>query len=217
MSDHAIRHDEAIVAFQSGEQAVALDIWEDLSKQGNRTAAWILGLVHFNGLVTDDESPDYKTAAVFFRQAAEQGHCLAQTALGYLLYSGQGVEKDESKARYWFMLGADQDDDNAQCGLGYLYETGSGGDQDYDAAVGWYSQAAKHGNIEAMFRLGLASLTGRGVSQSACEALYWLVRAGALGHQTAKDKCNELLPFIDAKIARRVFDLTLEKSPAALH
>lgn len=217
MTAPTTRFDEAYSAFLSGEKKNALDIWSALAKEGDMTAAWILGAVHLNGLISDDGNADFKTAAVFFRQAAERGHTSAQSTLGHLLLFGYGVAKDEAEARSWFQLGAGQGDDEAQCGLAYIYDTGSGRAEDFDASFTLYSQAAEHGNPEAQYRLGLAHLAGRGTPQNAVQGLFWLVKATELGHATAREKRDELLPYIDNDIAKRVVELTLERSSSALH
>lgn len=214
MTEPTTRFDEAYAAFLSGEKSNAVDIWGALADEGNASAAWILGAVHLNGLISDDGTPDFKTAACFFRQAAERGHCSAQSTLGHLLLFGYGIEKDEAEARSWFRLAAEKGDDEAQCGLAYIYDTGSGGAEDFDASFTLYSHAAEHGNPEAQYRLGLAHLAGRGTPQNAVQGLFWLVRATELGHATARVQRDELLPYIDDDIAKRVFELTLERSPA---
>lgn len=216
MIDHATRHDEARAAFQSGEKGNAVDTWSTLADEGDVSAAWTLGYLHYTGEFSDNGLPDFEKAAGFFSQAAATGHCLACNALGKLLYFGAGIKKDESAARRWFELAAGQGDDAAATSLAYLCEKGEGGGEDLDASFEWYSRAAEHGNAEAQYRLGLAYLAGRGVQQNAVLALFWLAKAGDQGYAPARHKRDQLLPYIDDDIARRVYELTLERS-SALH
>ena len=216
MRNHTKRLEEALAAFQSGEKSNAVDIWSALADEGNAEAAWSLGYLHYTGEINDDGLPDFEKAASFFSQAAVKGHCLACNALGNLLYFGVGIEKDKSAARRWFESAASHGDDDAATSLGFLYETGSGGEENLEASIRWYTHAAEHGNVEAQYRLGLANLTGRGTPQNAVQGFYWLVKASEQGHLSARISRDELLPFIDDDIAKRVAELTLEKS-AVLH
>ena len=213
MIDRTIRQDEALAAFQSGEKRNAVDIWSTLANEGDVEAAWMLGALHYTGEISDNGLPDFEKAVGFLSQAALTGHCLACNALGNLLYFGAGIKKDESAARRWFKLAAEQGDDNAEASLGYLYEKGEGGEENFEGAVSLYSRAAQHGNAEAQYRLGLAYLAGRGAQQNAVLALFWLAKAGDQGHASARHKRDQLLPFIGDDIARRVFELTLERFP----
>ena len=216
MIDRTIRQDEALAAFQSGEKRNAVDIWSTLADEGDVSATWTLGYLHYTGEFSDNGLPDFEKAVGFFSQAAATGHCLACNALGKLLYFGAGIKKDESAARRWFKLAAGQGDDDAATSLAYLCEKGEGGGEDFDASFEWYSRAAEHGNAEAQYRLGLANLTGRGTPQSAVQGLYWLIKSAEQGHPSARESRDKLLPYIDDDIALRVYELTLERS-TALH
>ena len=216
MTNHTTKLEEAYAAFESGEKGNAEDIWSTLADEGDVSATWTLGYLHYTGEFSDNGLPDFEKAVSFFSQAAATGHCLACNALGKLLYFGAGIKKDESAARRWFESAASHGDDDAATSLGFLYETGSGGEEDLEASYSWYTRAAEHGNAEAQYRLGLANLAGRGAPQNSVLGLFWFIKAGEQGHTSALDKRNELSPYIDDDIARRVFELTLERS-SALH
>lgn len=57
---------------------------------------------------------DYVKAVEWFRKAAEQGHTLAQCALGYCYESGEGVVKDLAEAVKWYRKAAEQGNDLAK-------------------------------------------------------------------------------------------------------
>ena len=57
---------------------------------------------------------DYVEAAKWYRQAAEQGHQLAQYNLGYMYEKGQGVLADEVQALMWYNLASIQGDAKAK-------------------------------------------------------------------------------------------------------
>ncbi len=54
---------------------------------------------------------DYARAAVWTRQAAEQGYAQAQTDLGYLYEQGKGVPLDYVTAYAWYSRAAEAGDD----------------------------------------------------------------------------------------------------------
>lgn len=214
MSDHATREDEALAAFQAGEKRNAQNIWSTLADEGNVSAAWTLGYLHYTGDISDNGLPDFEKAAGFFSQAAAAGHCLARNALGKLLYFGVGIKEDKSAARRWLALAGEQGDDDAATSLGYLYEKGEGGAENFDVAFDWYSRSAECGNPEAQYRLALAYLAGRGTPQIVTTALYWLIKASSQGHPSAGAKRDLLLPYVHDDIVRRVYELTLQRSKA---
>ena len=55
---------------------------------------------------------DYAEALKLYRLAAEQGHAKAQTNLGMLYVSGQGVLQDNVLAHMWSNLGAANGSEN---------------------------------------------------------------------------------------------------------
>ena len=98
--------------------------------------------------------PDYATAMVFFRKAADQGNASAQFSIGRMYYSGQGVPKDDVQAVQWYRKAADQGYAVAQIFLGGMYRDGQGVPQDYALAVQWQRKAADQGNDLAQTNLG---------------------------------------------------------------
>ena len=55
-----------------------------------------------------------------FRPLADQGDATAQSNLGVMYASGQGVPKDYAQAVKWYRLAADQGDARAQFNLGLM-------------------------------------------------------------------------------------------------
>lgn len=51
---------------------------------------------------------DLEVAVAHYTQAADKGMAQAQTALGIMLESGKGCEKDVAAARLWFRKAAKQ-------------------------------------------------------------------------------------------------------------
>src|SRR5713226_6618463 len=116
---------------------------------------------------------DYATALREWQPLAEQGHAVAQYNLGLLYANGQGVTKDDAKARQWYEKAATQGHAEAQVNLGILLVYARGGPQDYKMAVYWLRLSANQGNDLAQRKLGLMYERGDGVPQDYVRAYMW--------------------------------------------
>ncbi len=85
---------------------------------------------------------DYARAVEWYRKAAEQGHTIAQSNLGFMYAIGLGVLQDYAEAVKWFRKAAEQGHAKAQYNLGWMYDKGKGVLQDYVQAHRWYNLAA---------------------------------------------------------------------------
>lgn len=88
------------------------------------------------------ERGDYATALRLWRPLAEQGNAIAQSNLGFIYDSGQGVPQDHAEAAKWYRLAAEQGNPRAQSNLGSMYANGQGVLQDYVQAYMWADLAA---------------------------------------------------------------------------
>ena len=70
-----------------------------------------------------DHRPMYR----LMRKFAERGVAEAQSQLGVLYHSGQGVTEDRAEALYWFRKAAEQGHAFAQYSVGLYYGVGRGG------------------------------------------------------------------------------------------
>lgn len=85
--------------------------YEAAAKGGNAQAQYIVGLAHVRNTVpvdpaTASAAPSdllarLSIAARWFALAADHGHALAQTRLGFLCYHGVGTKQDESTGLMW--------------------------------------------------------------------------------------------------------------------
>ena len=116
---------------------------------------------------------DYTTALREWQPLAEQGQAVAQYNLGLLYANGQGVTKDDAKARQWYEKAAVQGHTEAQVNLGVLLMYARGGQQDYKMAVYYLRLAANQGNDLAQRRLGQMYERGEGVQQDYVRAYMW--------------------------------------------
>jgi TPR repeat protein len=93
---------------------------------------------------------DYKQAAKWFLNAANQGLARSQYQLAIMYGRGEGVNKDHTKAVEWFLKAAKQGYVPAQFELGNKYASGKGIPQNYADAYVWYSLAAASGHEKAL-------------------------------------------------------------------
>jgi len=130
---------------------------------------------------------DFAEAAKWWRKAADQGDAAAQSDLGWLYSSGQGVETNYAEAAAWYRKSAEQGNSNGQHWLGHCYLSGRGVAQDETEAFKWFRVAAEQRNIAAQRDLGRLYAIGRGVEQNSAEAIKWYGNAAEAGLPLAQN------------------------------
>ncbi|CCQ91937.1 putative Beta-lactamase [Nitrospina gracilis 3/211] len=123
------------------------------------------------------EQSDYKEAFAWYRKAAEAGHVEAQTQLGMMYATGQGVRQDYDAALAWTRKAAESGHVRAQTNLGILYMTGFGIPRDFKESVKWLTMGAEGGDPKAQTQLGLMRETGIGIARDPIRALHWYRKA----------------------------------------
>ncbi|BAK75884.1 Sel1 repeat-containing protein [Pseudogulbenkiania sp. NH8B] len=126
-----------------------------------------------------DDNPDFRMIAYWYRRAAEQGHCEAQNNLGTLYQRGLGVAQDDTEAVLWYRLAAEQGEPIAQYNLATRYRLGEGVPLDLDEAVKWLKRSAGQDYPGAVADLGVAYWLGHGVAKD-------VIRAAALFDSAAE-------------------------------
>lgn len=119
------------------------------------------------------------------RTAAQAGDLRAQTALGHLLLSGHGTEKDQATAFGWFERAGRSGHAEAANMAGRCCELGWGVDVRPDLAAGWYRQAAETGHVWAQFNLGMLLFDGHGCERDLDQGRLWFLRAARRRHAKA--------------------------------
>ena len=130
-----------------------------------------------------------------FRQlqdASRQGDSAAQTALGAMYVTGQGVTPNLPRAVHWFQLAARQGDARAQNNLGSMYATGKGVTPNLPRAFHWYQLAARQGFARAQYTLGYMYATGKGVTPNLPRAVRWYQLAARQGYKPAIKRLRAL-------------------------
>jgi hypothetical protein len=163
----------------------AVKWWRLAADQGHVTSQFNLGNWYSN------QGRDLKTAAEYYRQAAEQGHERAAEAL---------------------RLAADEGEVWAELNFAKL-QVNAG---NYQHALKWFRRAARKGNPNACGNLGLLYFRGQGVKQNYAYASAWLnlaVRHGLEEAEQIRDQTGERLAAADIDRATREIQRWLEQRP----
>ena len=91
------------VAFDRASFASSLKVWLPPAQQGDSAAQTYVGEIYEKGLGV---TPDYVTAADWYRRAADKGYSRAAINLGSLYEQGLGVAKDQAQALKWYRAAA---------------------------------------------------------------------------------------------------------------
>lgn len=128
---------------------------------------------------------EYTQAMQFFLKAAEKGSAVAMRRIGYLYYTGMGVELDYGQAEKWFLKGAEKGDAKSQYNIGNMYANGDGRERDYQQALKWFLKAAENGEAGAENRIGSFYYFGLGVDQNYGKSMEWYLKAAHKGNAQA--------------------------------
>ena len=188
-NDSQKQFDEAVAAFNRGDNATALRLLTPLAKQGLTKAQQKLGEMYYEGRGV---ARDYSQALAWFRTAADQGDANAPFYLGVMYHDGLGVAKDNVAAAGWYRKAAEQGTAAAQLNLGAAYAGGEGVPRDDAEAVRWYREAAEQGHALAQNNLAYMYENGRGVAQDRGHALMWYRKAAAQGNTLARNNLSRL-------------------------
>ena len=109
---------------------------------GNEDSAFRDGLSAFN-------AGKYAYALTVWGPLAKAGDARAQEGLGYMYYSGRGVERDTHHAAQYFYLAANQGDPTAQLFLALMHFNSDGVPRSAPLAMMWSELAMDGGQDDA--------------------------------------------------------------------
>jgi hypothetical protein len=142
------------MAFLFGQYEVAYKAWLPLAEDGYAKAIASLAWMYHTG---NGVKKDILKAGELYRQAADQGHMIAQNNLGVMLENGQLGHVSYTQAAYWYKQAASVGYSYAQYNLGMLYLEGKGVEKDLEQASYWLRIAARQkvdGANAALKRIG---------------------------------------------------------------
>lgn len=131
----------------------------------------------------DPTDPDVLDSVI---KMADDGDPELQFVLAGWKQTGNGVEKDLSRAAYWYQKAARQGHVEAQYATGSIYKHGEGVDADPHLASLWFKRAAEQGHAAAQFETGNLYYHGRGLPLDRNKALQWFRKSAAQGNADAE-------------------------------
>lgn len=173
--------EKGIEAYQNGDFATALTEWLTLAQEGNAQACHNIAILYLNGQGVEQDTEQGK---MWCLKAAERGHTIAKTHLGFLF----AEEGNMSAAIQWWEQAAQEGNADAQNQLGLIYHRGEGVTQDDETAADWFEAAAMQNQAEGQFNLGVLYANG----QRFAHAKHWWQKAADQGYQPALDALSQL-------------------------
>ena len=152
----------------------------------NAAEQFEMGRRYYNG---EGVEQDYTHAALWYMEAAEQGHAKAQFNLGMCYRNGEGAEKDGNQAAYWLKKAARQGDAEAMYNLAILRETMLCEEILYKDMLWWEE-------VEYIPQ-----------TQKLREGLLWLILAAKQEHTEAQKLLNEMRHINYALVDMKADDL----------
>ncbi len=124
------------------------------------------------------ENRDYKTAVLFWEEAAKAGDAAAMNNLGFIYSTVYGDYKTALK--HW-RDAADAGNADAMHNLGLVYDFGNGAPRSDKLALFWYLKAARKGFTKSLYSLGIKYDNGEGVARNEVTAYMFLLLAASDG------------------------------------
>jgi TPR repeat protein len=160
------------------------------AQQGNAEGQFRLARLVHEGGEGLKKSPEI--AVQLYKNAADQGHALAQNWLGYCHQRGIGVAANDATAVEWYTKAADQGLAIGQNNLGLMHLNGKGTPRDFAKAFALFKLAADQGDGWGLNNLAGMYEMGWGVAQDRKQAQQLYQKAADGGNSTARDNLNRL-------------------------
>ncbi len=154
---------------------------------------------------------DMARAALWFKEASNNGIANATYNLGVLYHQGLGVDKDESKAMSLYEKAADLGHPEAQYNLGIANIEGIGVAYNPTRAAKFFEMASNKGVVEAAYNLGLIYENGLLGETKPNEALAWYKAAADQGSREANAALEQLAKSLGISI--NDVDILIESLP----
>lgn len=135
---------------------------------------------------------NFDRAAMWFREASDNGVSNARYNLGVLYHQGLGVKRDLNRALYWYREAATLSHPEAQYNLGIAYIEGIGTEYNAPMAASFFERAANNGIMEAAYNLGLIYENGLLGDVDSNRALLWYKVAADQGSKDAQNAIKQL-------------------------
>lgn len=180
ISGHALadKFIDGLMAYDKGDYAKALSLFEQSAETGNARAQYWLGTIYEEGKIV---RRNYGTAVKWLKVAASGGLVDAQYNLAVMYRQGQGVPKSNKEALNWLNRATEQGHSRAQSDLGSMYAFGIGIRKNHQKAIELFRKSAAQCDAIGQVNLGRLYVTGTGVRQNVVTAYMWFHIAATQG------------------------------------
>lgn len=176
--------DEAYGAYQRGLYATALDRALTRAGAGDAAAQTLVAEMMTKGLGL---KRDAKTAAFWYKKAAEGGDPAAMFQYALLLMSGRDVPRDKKQADDFMRKAAEAGNSSAQFNWGQILVSDNPGEKGLHLALPFYEKAAAQGVADAQYAVAQLYVALRDVPEKKkAKAREWMERAAKAGFDTAQ-------------------------------
>ena len=173
------------------ENVARASSWYTLAaKNGDRMAAFELGLLYLNG---DGVPKNRQRAAELFKQAADKGYPPAQYNLALLHVEGTDASPSLAEAAKLMKSAADAGLPEAQYDFGSMLIEGAGVAPNPAEGARQIALAAQQGLIEAEVDYATLLYLGNGIDKNVHDAVGWYERAANAGNPVAQNRYAKLL------------------------
>jgi len=132
------------------------------------------------------ENKQYRESFMRYLRLAEEGYENCQAFVGWMYFSGEGVEKNLSKAKYWYEKASNSGDSESLFYLGKIYFIRG----DYAEALKKFKKAESKNYAPAIYRIGRLYQLGKGVIKDEEKAYSYFLQASRKGHLFAKKQIS---------------------------
>ncbi len=120
------------------------------------------------------------------KKKANKGLYQSQMLLGFMYYTGHGLQKDVSKAIEWFTKAAEQNEPQSQMILSNIYLNGENGEKDINTGIMWLKRASDNGLDTAQVALATLYADGSILPKNVKESIRLFNLAAEKGNITAQ-------------------------------
>ena len=177
LSCHADLYEDGLIAYASGEHALASSYFIDAAEHGNVGAEHMLARLFSEGIGVPRDSAE---ALKWTKKAAEGGIALAQYNLAEMYLNGEVATADDSAMYQWYVKSAKGGVVMSYYRMGQLTEQGRGVAKDaaeakflYGVAAAELDVFAQKGDPYSQNTLALMYENGKGVAQNYAKAVQW--------------------------------------------
>lgn len=179
------------------DRARALKLFQQAADQGVASAQAIVAHAYIYG---DFAKNDYAAAKPWLEAATAQGEPWAIYMLGWMYHQGEGVVRDEQRARELILRAANLRQPSALLMAPYLLLREGVTERDKRIATTYLRESADSGNPAGMFQLAMHLYTGTYLQRDYASAFSWFDRAREHQPQAGlwKAQCYALGRGVDA-------------------